>query len=223
MLHAVLHPGPPPPGWAAQAAVVIALVGAAVVAMVVAGSQEGHPAKYFGEGRVGTKLSAGLLLAAAALCVAIALDPQAGALRRFWIVSAVGFAYLSYDDLAMAHENIDRLVHQVLGWDPKNPVTTHLDDAIVAGYGVVAAWWAYRHRALLLQLPWTTSTMAIAFAWAAASVLFDAARDWKTIEESCKTIAEAFIVAALLAARLETRAGRPGTGETARERTRVLS
>ena len=57
---------------------------------------------------------------------------------RFWRLAAIGFVWLGCDDLFTLHEQIDRGVHAVLGWDPEDPITDHLDDLIVAGYGVLA-------------------------------------------------------------------------------------
>jgi len=37
-------------------------------------------------------------------------------MRRFWIVAALGSAFLTYDELGMGHENVDKYLHLVLGW-----------------------------------------------------------------------------------------------------------
>lgn len=201
----VLHPGPPPSGWLKIAAVTLGAVGIALLVMIVDGTRHDRPAKHFGEGGFGTFLSAGLLLVAGVLCGAVALDPRSRALRRFWTVAAVGFVYLVYDELGMAHENIDKVAHQALGWDHRHWLTDRLDDVLVLLYGVVAASWAFRHRARLLRLRWTTSTMALASLAFGLMVAFDLARGWQTTEEVLKIFAETLIVVALLAARREIR------------------
>jgi hypothetical protein len=208
VFHQILHPGPPPAGWVNIAAVTLVGVGLAVAAMIVAGTMDDRPAKHFGEGEIGTFLSATLLLVAAALCAMIAADRRAGRLRRFWVVAALGFLYLMYDEVGMVHENVSKLVHRALGWDRRHAVTRRLDDVLVLLYGVIAAAWALRYRTELLRLRWTTSTMALAGVAFLLTVAFDLARGWAATEETFKILAETLIAVALLAARLETRAQR---------------
>ena len=74
------HPGPPPRGWARQAALLV--VGAVVAALVIAWAgwmTRGDTGRYFGEQRPGTLLSAGLLFASAELCRRIHRLPGAAA------------------------------------------------------------------------------------------------------------------------------------------------
>jgi hypothetical protein len=209
VLHHVFHPGPPPAGWVNMAAVTLVAVGVAVTAMIIAGALDGRPAKHFGEGRMGTFLSGALLLLAATLCATIAADRRSRQLRRFWVVAAVGFLYLTYDELGMVHENVSKLVHRAAGGDHRQGITSRLDDVVVLLYGVIAGAWALRYRAELLRLRWTTSTMALAGVAFLLSEAFDLARGWRTTEESFKILAEALIVVALLAARREINAPLP--------------
>src|SRR5919106_1923878 len=158
------------------------------------------PSKYFRERRAGTYYSGALLIAAGAVAVGVASRTEGPSSRRFWHVAAAGFVYLALDDVLTIHEEIDRGVHALLGWDPGHWLTDHLDDAIVAVYGIVAVVWTYWHRTHVLRLRWTTLLLAAAFAGFTAMTALDFAGWSPTVEESLKLIAETFIVIALLAA-----------------------
>lgn len=203
----IVHPGPRPSGWAVAAALTLGVVGMVLAILIVAGTLDGRPAKHFGEGRAGTFLSAALLLGAGALCGAIASDPRARPMRRFWIVAGIGFSLLTYDELGMGHEKLNRQLHLALGWDRTHWLTTRIDDLLVLLYGAVAAWWAFRYRHNLLRLRWAASTMTLAGVGFLLMVAADLTRNWQATEETFKIAAEALIVVALLAARLERRRG----------------
>lgn len=197
----LLRPGPPPPGWP-RAAALLMLTAAALVALTIAAGVAWHdnPARYFGERKFGTYLSFVMLMSAATVAALIARRLGRVPSRRFWLVSAGLFAWVACDDLFVFHERADRLVHAVLGWDPDDPLTDGGDDAIVAGYGVIAAWQAYRHRQHLLQLRWMVLTMVVAFGCFCAMVAYDVTHTSKTIEDTFKVAAGTLIVVALLAA-----------------------
>jgi hypothetical protein len=108
--------------------------------------------------------------------------------------------YLALDDVLTIHEEVDRWVHHLLGWDPRHWLTNHLDDAIVALYGVIAVVWAVWHRGVLLPLRWTTLLLAFAFALFGVMTGLDLAGTSPAAEESTKLLAETVIVIALLAA-----------------------
>ena len=197
----LLRPGPPPPGWLRAAALLLSTM-AVLVALTIAAGVAWHdnPARYFGERKFGTYLSFVMLMGAAALAALIARRLGRAPSRRFWLVAAGLFAWVACDDLFVFHERADRLVHAALGWDPDDALTDGGDDAIVAVYGVFAAWQAYRHRQHLLQLRWMVLTMGVAFGCFCAMVAYDVAHTSKTIEDTFKVAAGALIVVALLAA-----------------------
>jgi hypothetical protein len=198
---ALLRPGPPPPGWPRAAALLLA-TSAVLVALTIAAGVAWHdnPARYFGERKFGTYLSFVMLMSAATLSVLIARRLGQVPSRRFWVVAAGLFAWVACDDLFVFHERADKLVHALLGWDPDDALTDAADDAIVAVYGLFAAWQASRHRAHLLQLRWMVLTMGVAFACFCAMVAFDVMHSSKAIEDTFKVAAGTLIVVALLAA-----------------------
>lgn len=105
----------------------------------------------------------------------------------------------------MFHERIDRGIHAVLGWDPDDPVTDHLDDVIVAGYGVAALALAYRHRHQLQHLVWMHRTLCAGFLLFAAMVTVDFMHGPKTLEDAMKVMAGTVILVGFLAAWFEVR------------------
>jgi hypothetical protein len=197
----LLRPGPPPPGWPRAAAALLTLSAVLITLTIAAGvAWHGNPARYFGERKFGTYLSFFMLLGAAILSGLIAQRLRGAPSRRFWIIAAGLFVWVACDDLFVFHERADRLVHALLGWDPNDPITDTGDDAIVAVYGVFAAWQAYRHRQDLLQLRWMVLTMGVAFACFCIMVALDVTHSSKTIEDTFKVAAGTLIVVALLAA-----------------------
>ena len=209
----VVHPGPCPPGWAALAGVTLAVIGIALAIIIGAGVIEGRPAKHFAEARAGTFLSTLLLLVCASLCAAIAVEAQDPSMRRFWTVAALGFLFLTYDELAMAHENLSKHLHLALGWDRTRPLSKRLDDVVVLLYGVAAAAWGFRYRRDLVRLRWATSLAALAGVAFVLTVAADLVRGWQATEETFKIVSEALIVVALLAARIESPAVNRVTGQ----------
>jgi hypothetical protein len=172
----------------------------------------GVPDKYFRERRAGTYYSGLLLLAAGALAFAASRRAGESAARRFWVVAALGFVYLAADDMLSLHEEADRALHRLVGWYPRHWLTDHLDDAIVASYGVFAALWGFRHRRVLLTLRWTCLLLAVGFAGFAAMVVVDALAHRPVLEESLKLLAETVIALGVLAAYLDlARPGRRGS------------
>ena len=197
----LLRPGPPPPGWP-RAAAVLLIVSAVLITLTIAAgvAWHGNPARYFGERKFGTYLSFVTLMGAAILSALIAQRLRGEPSRHFWLVAAGLFAWVACDDLFVFHERADKLLHAVLGWDPDDPLTDSGDDAIVAVYGLVAVWQAFRHRRHLLQLRWMVLTMGVAFACFCVMVVVDVTHSSKTIEDAFKVAAGTLIVVALLAA-----------------------
>jgi len=195
------RPGPLPPGVLLPAIVLLGATLALIALLVWLGALwHGTPARYFREREPATHASGALLFAAAAVAVLVARRAGVPSSRRFWSLAAVGFAFLALDDLLTIHEDLDRAIHALLGWDSRHWLTDHLDDAIVAAYGLVAVAWAYRHRADILRLRWTALLLGVAFAGFAAMTAIDFAAQRPEIEESLKLLAEALIVIGLLAA-----------------------
>jgi hypothetical protein len=207
IVRALVRPSPPPPGLLRTGLVLLALSVAVVLALVALGhAWYGNPHRFFGERKVGTYLSFLNLLATGGVAAAIARGLGRAPVARFWWVAAVGFVWLACDDLFTLHEQIDRGLHALLGLDPEHPVTDHLDDLIVAGYGVAALGLAYRHRAGLQPLVWMQRTLGVAFALFAAMVIADTLHWSKALEDGLKVVAGTLIFVGFVAARLELRA-----------------
>jgi hypothetical protein len=196
-------PGPPPRGWLPAAAALLAAALVTIAALAWLGAvRQGDSHHYFRERKPGTYASF-LVLEAAAVVAALTARRSAGRpIARFWWITAGGFACLGLDDLLVVHERADRWIHAVLGLDPEHPVTDHLDDAIVAGYGLLALALAWRHRADLARLRWTVLTLGVAFATFALMAVIDWLHWSKTLEDALKLLAGTLILIGFLAARL---------------------
>jgi hypothetical protein len=211
-LEALRRPGRPPAGLPAVAGVLLVLCLAAVVVLIQLG-QTWHddPHRYFGERKAGTYLSFVNLVATAVVAALVARRLAGSSFARFWGVAAAGFVWLACDDLFVLHERIDRAVHGLLGLDPDDPITDHLDDLIVAGYGAAAAALAYVHRAHLASVRWMLVILALAFVVFAMMVVVDFLHLSKTVEDALKVVAGTLILVGFLAAwlQLSTPGGEP--------------
>jgi hypothetical protein len=196
----IAHPGPLPRPVVVTGVVLLAVTLALIAVLVWLGVLwHATPSKYFRERRVGTYYSGLLLATSSAVAATLARRTGLASSRRFWTVAAVGFVYLTLDEVLTIHEEVDRWAHAVMGWDPRHWLTDHLDDAIVAGYGVIAIGWTWWHRDDLLRLRWTTILLTTAFAGFAIMEILDATGVSATVEDSLKLLAEVVIVLALLA------------------------
>jgi hypothetical protein len=205
-LRALVRWSPPPPGLLRAGALLVTLSLAAVIALAALGhAWSGNPHRYFGERKLGTYLSFLNLIATGAVAGSIARGLGGRRFARFWWAAAVGFVWLGCDDLFTLHERIDRGLHALAGRDPEHPVTDHLDDLIVAGYGVAALALAYRHRTDLQSLVWMHRTLGVAFALFAVMVAADILHWPKAIEDGLKIVAGTLILVGFLAARRELR------------------
>jgi hypothetical protein len=91
-----------------------------------------------------------LLGAACALgAVAVALARRGAPRAGTFAAAAAGLAFLAADDLLAAHETLGHNLGVLAGL----PVIDHPDDVIVGLYGLVAAAFAWRHRALAAGTP----------------------------------------------------------------------
>jgi hypothetical protein len=208
-----LSPGPPPRPLVVVGVAAFAVTILAIAFLIWLGIHVwGVPDKYFRERRAGTYYSAVLLLASGAVAAAIARRTSESSARRFWAVAGVGFAYLALDDMLSLHEELDKALHDLMGWDRRHWLTDHLDDAIIVSYGLIAAAWAYGHRHAFRSLRWARLLLAAAFAGFAGMVVVDAIGRTPTLEEAMKLLSGTMIVIALLAAYLDPeRSGRrPG-------------
>jgi hypothetical protein len=166
---------------------------------------EGNPHYYFRERKVGTYLSFLNLLATGVVSALIAGRLRPAPVARFWWASSIGFVWMACDDLFLLHERIDLAAHALLGLDPGDPVTDHLDDLIVALYGVVAWAFGYRFRTQLMAFRWMVTILTLAYALFTTMVLVDFFHLSNTIEDALKVVAGTFILVGVLAAWFETK------------------
>lgn len=200
----VAHPGPPPPGWPAAAGIVLGgTLGGIAVVLLLGASHYGRASAYFAEGRGGTWFSAAVFAAAGLLAMFAAARMGWARGRRFWAVAGLALVYLGADDAFAIHEAIDLWIHRMLGWNPRHPLTDHLDDVIVLGYGLFCFAWSRAHWPDIRRLRWAATTGVAAAAAAVAMVVCDVGSLSEAAEESLKTMAGALAGAAALAAALD--------------------
>jgi hypothetical protein len=147
-------------------------------AVVLGLSRIGNPSRYFGEGRFTTFVSAAQLLATAYFAARIYFARQqsgAGFARTIWILIAAGFVFLAADDLFQIHEQSARLIRIALGRGRPTAVTRHIDDALIAVYGLVGltALWICRRELLAFRCEILPPLIA-GFVVMLASVICDA-------------------------------------------------
>ena len=196
-------PWRPPPGWPrVTARILLGTIAAIAVFIALAWARGRRLNLYFGEGRMGTWLSFGLLVAAAVVCFVLRKRQlqRRGPLATFWTLLGVLLAYAAVDDVMEIHEHLDHAINYLLGWNHLGRWTDKIDDAIVAVYGLIAIGAACYHRASLLRLRWTVLMFALAFVCFAGMVTFDVLRGLSTLEDSLKLLAEALILCGVLAA-----------------------
>lgn len=203
-LAALRHPGKPPPALPTTALAVLVPCLVVIVVLVHLGhAWHDDPHRYFRERKAGTYLSFLNLAGSGVVAHLVGGRLRGSPDTRFWRIAAAGFAWLACDDLFVLHEQIDRGVHALLGLDPDDPVTDHLDDLIVAGYGVAAAPLAWRHRGHLVGFRWTLVCLALGFVLFSGMVVCDVLYLSKTVEDVLKVLAGSLILVGFLAARLE--------------------
>lgn len=204
-LHALGHPGPPPPALLGTAFILLVLCLATVAVLIWLGfAWHNEPHHLFREKQAGTYLSFLNLVASGVVSALVARRLRPAPSARFWWWMAALLVWMGCDDLFTIHEEIDRSIHRFLGLDPDHPVTDHLDDVIVAGYGVAALALAWKHRAHLVSFPWTVLILAAALGLFAAMVALDVAHGSRTAEEVLKVVAGTLILVGFLAAWFDT-------------------
>lgn len=211
--------------WRAACGSVLAVAGATIAVLWWLGSARGDPALYFDEWEAGTYASAALLVACAIASAAVARRLAGSGPARFWGIVAAGFGWLAYDEVFRVHERLDRWVHRRLGLDPSHPVTDHLDDLVVALYGVAALFLAWRWRRHLVGLPRLVRPLAAAAATGLAMFVVDVVHDgFMFVEESLKLVTGALLLCGILGALLDPDLGNgPRDGPAERDRSGALS
>jgi hypothetical protein len=203
-LRKLLHPGPPPPGTFATTLSLLAFTGTTTVVLVMLGlTHSGDPsaARYFGEGRAGNYFSGLQVIAGGVAGILVALKVGRHPSASFWWIVAATLLFLGIDEGFGLHEDLDVGIHKLMGWhDRRHWLTDHLDDGIVALYGLIAAIFAERHLERLVRLRWTALLLALAFVLYVATSVLDFSGAVAVIEESLELVAESLILSALITA-----------------------
>lgn len=116
-----------------------------------------NPSRFFGEGRFTLILSCAQLLLTAFFSARIFGERRAAVgtrdyLQLIWVFIALGFVFLASDDAFQLHEKTARLI-RVTFQLPKNDLTKHIDDALIAVYGLagIVALWISRRELLAFR------------------------------------------------------------------------
>ena len=203
-LKGMVHPHRPHARWTKPAIGVLIGVGVVIALLVTAGVvRHDNPGRYFGEGRPGTTATVLMLLVAAGYSWSIwyALRPRK--LARFWLVAAIGFAWLAIDDQFKGHETIDNWINLALGRDPEGSAAAdNLDVLIVALYLPITAALAWPHRSQLCRLRWAVLCTFVGAACFGVMVWIDWRGGSVAVEESAKLLAVTMLALAIGAARI---------------------
>lgn len=129
----------------------------------------GRPDRYFQEHAIGSHLSALVLLCCSTLALSIfrwrRASPagQDGHAPALWLLIAVGFLYLTADELFQFHELADLHLHHRLGL-PDTALSDRIDDLIVLSYGLIGLCALWRWRAEARHFAPARGTLATGFA-----------------------------------------------------------
>jgi hypothetical protein len=197
-----------------------------VVAIALAMLLGEPPGRYFKEGGYVTFLSFVQLLAISGIAWAVfrvrkgasRIDAHGRLTERLWLLIAVSFFFLAFDEVIEIHENIDKLIHYLLGIE-ETGLTDRIDDFIVVGYGFVALIVLFIYRDELRRyrqvLPRVVLFFSLVFVMMVLDILTNrddiirhfvedtgsAVRlfEWlDAFEDACKMIAEAILIGAAL-------------------------
>lgn len=164
------------------------------------------PDQHFREGGLIDVFSALFLTLAGAFAWSCVLlqgrlpDPR----RSLWLLMAVGFLFLAFDELLEFHETIDVWLRNTwLGWPP---LFRNWSDVVVIGYGVAGVAVLARFWSEIRQLPRTAILLGLGGVFyglhTAIGTLVSGSALKTMVEESVKLAATSFLALAMLAALL---------------------
>ncbi len=80
-----------------------------------------------------------------------------------WLIVAVGFLFLSIDEVARIHENMDSIIHKKIFHIKETALTDRLDDLIIGIYALVGMGVLYRFRSELKNYLKSIPLFAVGF------------------------------------------------------------
>jgi hypothetical protein len=131
----------------------------------------------FEEASFATAYSVLMMAAASWACFQVAKqrDAETGGqdgVRFFWRFVGFAFAFLALDEGLQIHENLDKLVHIILGLT-ETAWTDRIDDFLILGYGLAGVAFLIRYRSEILRVPNARWYLGLAFGLTLVSVTFD--------------------------------------------------
>jgi len=185
------------------------------ILMLVLGFGSENIAKHYSENMAGTLISIILLILLGITNFRIYLVRRK---HLIWLLMAVGFVFLAYDERFMFHEGLDKDIHRFFKMK-QTSLTARIDDIIIGIYALIGIVSLYLYRAEITRHPVLFSYLGAGFAVVALSVFLDvvtndeAVLQWigisetilpalkkglGTLEEVAKLMAEAIFLAGFL-------------------------
>jgi hypothetical protein len=136
--------------WKRYLAIVLIIDLIAVVGAMLMGET---PAELFDEGEVMTFFSAIQLIAIHRITRRVFLNSSENRINLkdikkgyfIWYLISMGFLFLTVDEILLIHENIDEVIHWILGMK-ETALTDRIDDIVVGCYGLVGLAVIYYYR-----------------------------------------------------------------------------
>ena len=79
-----------------------------------------------------------------------------------WLIMSAGFLFLAIDELALIHENIDKLIHHILGIQ-ESSLSDRIDDLIILVYAIIGIYILYRYKDEILKYNFFIKYIIISF------------------------------------------------------------
>lgn len=159
----------------------ICLLNSIIMAVVIPlGAYGPHatPCHWFGERHLMTWISGFQLAATAWFAWKIWLERKAGEIFKWknpstvWIIMSFGFFFLTLDELAKIHENLDALVHKIFNLT-ETAITDRIDDLLLLLYGLIGIAVLFRYRSEFLKYRKSFNFLFIAAMLSVISIFLD--------------------------------------------------